>query len=441
MMRKLSTRLISISVMLALTFLIASAGTFAASKPVLRKGMNGSAVKTLQLNLKKLGFFSSSATGYFGSITESAVKKFQKKYKIPTTGVVATLTHSKLDALLKPKPDGLQTGNQGVKVTQLQTDLKTLGYMKVEPTGVFASITENALIQLQKKHGLEQHGVADTRTLSLIERLVEQEYGASRGGSRRKSFNPIEIEPMYEIKQEWISAIHKEPYIDGVGKYQGVVFHYTDNPRGYARSEANFVITNWHNAFVHEFIDADEIIQVADPDYKAWGAGKYANDMFIHLELCHESNKHDFDISYRKIIRRTAEYLYINQLGVSPAKSDGTGTLWSHIDVTRYLGGTNHTDPIEYLAKWGVKWSDVIRDVTDEYGSIATAYATEEIVSGESENAGAISDENDDTDENAITEENASADKNAGTDENVIINEDTDAEENQFPVENQVPQN
>ncbi len=389
MMRKRTIRLISISIILVLTFLVASSGTLAASKPTLRKGMSGSAVKTLQLNLKKLGFFSAAATGYYGDLTVTAVKKFQKKYKIPTTGVVATLTHSKLDSLLKPKPKpapppkpkpaGLQQGNLGDEVAQLQLDLKTLGYMKADPTGEFDTLTENALMQFQKKFGIEQHGVADVTTLELIDRLLEQDTLSSRGGGERENSNPIYVIPLYEIKKDWVSGVYQAPYIDGVGKYQGVVFHYTDNPGGTALSETEYVKGNWRNAFVHEFIDADEIIQVADPDYKAWGAGQYANDKYIHLELCHERTQTDFDISYRKIVRRTAEYLFMNQLGVSPAKADGSGTLWGHMDVTRYLGGTDHSDPVEYLAKWGITWSDVIEDVTAEYNAIAFAGAPEAI--------------------------------------------------------------
>ncbi len=387
-MRKRSIRLISIGIILVLTFLIASSGVFAASKPVLKKGMSGSAVKTLQLNLKKLGFFSASVTGYYGDITVAAVKKFQKKYKIPVTGVVATLTHSKIDSLLKPapapapkkpKPEGLQTGSSGDEVTQLQHDLIALGYMKAAPTGEFGPLTENALMQFQKKYGIEQHGVADTVTLDMIRRLLEQDTLSSRGGGERGNTVRVEITPMYEVKKEWIGELPQAPYIDGVGKYQGVVFHYTDNPGDNARIEANYVKENWNDAFVHEFIDANEIIQVADPDYKAWGAGQRANDKFIHLELCDAATQSEFDISYKKIVRRTAEYLYINQLGVSPAKPDGSGTLWGHIDVSRYLGGTNHVDPIEYLAKWGKTWSDVIEDVTNEYISIASMGSPEEI--------------------------------------------------------------
>ncbi len=399
MMRKRTLKLIAISVILIFTFSMASSSVFAASKPVLRKGMSGAAVKTLQLNLQKLGFFSGNATGYFGDITVTAVKKFQKKYNIPVTGVVATLTHNKIDSLLKPKkptkpieppkpkPEGLQTGNSGDGVAKLQGDLKTLGYMKVEPTGQFGPMTEYALIQFQKKYGIEPHGVADTITLAMIDRLLEQQAHSSRGGDERGNSIRAAITPLYAVKKEWISELPQIPYIDGVGQYKGVVFHYTDNPGDSARKETDYMKENWENAFVHEFIDAKEIIQVADPDYKAWGAGQYANEKFIHLELCDASTQSEFDISYKKIVRRTAEYLYINRLGVSPANPDGTGTLWAHIDVTRYLGGTDHTDPIAYLAKWGKSWADVIDDVTREYASLERSSSpngiiTEEIPAG-----------------------------------------------------------
>ncbi|NMA33007.1 MAG: peptidoglycan-binding protein, partial [Clostridiaceae bacterium] len=177
-MKKHKQLKVLICIILLLSFLASSAVAFAASKPVLRKGMKSEAVKTLQKNLKKLGFFNTEPTGYFGEITLAAVKKFQKKYNIPTTGVVATLTHAKLDQLLskteKPKPAGLKQGSTGNEVRKLQEDLNTLGYMKVKPTGHFGPITESALIQLQKYYEIEPHGVADKTTLSLIERLIKQ---------------------------------------------------------------------------------------------------------------------------------------------------------------------------------------------------------------------------------------------------------------------------
>ena len=112
--------LVLVSIILLLSFLTSSTCAFAASKPVLKKGMRSEAVRTLQANLKKLGFFHVEPTGYFGDITLASVKKFQKKYNIPTTGVVASLTHAKLDQLLraaeKPKPEGLSQGASGSSV-------------------------------------------------------------------------------------------------------------------------------------------------------------------------------------------------------------------------------------------------------------------------------------------------------------------------------------
>jgi len=292
-----------ITIVLLFSILTSSTCVFAASKPVLRKGMRGEAVRTLQINLKKLGFFNAEPTGYFGDITYAAVKKFQKKYNIPTTGVVASLTHAKMDELLKDRkkslPDGLTQGATGSEVKKLQEKLNLLGYMKVTPTGNFGPITESALVQLQKYHGMEPHGVADKETLSLIDRLVGQIEHSSRGSGTGTDI-PVKIKPLYKVKTEWIPDLPKAPYLKGIGKYEGVVIHYTDSPGDNARMEANFVRTNWQNAFVHEFIDADEIIQVADPDYKAWGAGQAANDRYIHLELCHEYTRSDFEASYKK---------------------------------------------------------------------------------------------------------------------------------------------
>ncbi len=423
-MRKRLIKLLSFGLILLLSFSIIPTGTYAASsRPILKSGMSGSPVKTLQSNLKKLGFFSSAATGYYGDLTVAAVKKFQKKYGIPATGVVATLTYNKLDALLKPKapskastkttskpaqkpapkpvktePAGLKRGSAGQQVTNLQNDLKLLGYMKAAPTGGFGPITENAVYQLQKYYGLKPNGIADDKTLSVINRLLGRNNNASRGGDSDRgdmdrgdagsgaagTVNTFQgsivqnvIDPLYKVTKEWIPGIPQIPFLKGVGKYDGVVIHYTASPGDNARMEAEHERKYWSRAFVHEFIDPGEIIQVADPDYKSWGVGESGNDRFINLELCDASNRVNFDVSFDKITQRAAEYLYARQLGVSPAKADGTGTLWGHFQVSEYLGDTNHSDPVAYLAKWGKSWNDVIRIVTEKYDALASGQSLE----------------------------------------------------------------
>ena len=176
----------------------------------------------------------------------------------------------------------------------------------------------------------------------------------------------------YPVKKQWIEGIPSNPYRNGVGAYEGVVLHYTDNENDTAQKEADYAKENWEqrHVFVHEFVDAKECIQTANPDYKAAGAGRNANERFTHIELCHANNKKEFEDSFDKQMERAAEYLANRKLGVTPAKPDGSGTLWSHADVTHYLGGTDHLDPEPYLKKWGKTWQDAIDQVAYYYDQL-----------------------------------------------------------------------
>jgi bifunctional autolysin len=174
----------------------------------------------------------------------------------------------------------------------------------------------------------------------------------------------------YPVVIDWIPGLPQIPYRNGVGCWEGVVMHQTDNPSDTARSERAYEAGTFENAFVHEFIDPNEIIQVANPSYLAYGAGPNANPRFIHLELCSNRTAEEFARSFDSWCRRAAVYLAMRGLGVTPARSDGTGTLWSHYDVTRYLGGTDHTDPIGYIRSWGKSWQDVVDTVQHHYNAI-----------------------------------------------------------------------
>jgi len=59
---------------------------------LLRKGMRSQEVKNLQERLRDLGFFEHEPTGFFGEITEEAVKKFQKSKNLEVDGIVGPNT-------------------------------------------------------------------------------------------------------------------------------------------------------------------------------------------------------------------------------------------------------------------------------------------------------------------------------------------------------------
>ncbi|WKZ26355.1 MAG: GC-type dockerin domain-anchored protein [Candidatus Paceibacterota bacterium] len=67
---------------------------------ILRVGSDNENVRQLQVNLKRLGYFPAevSETGFFGSITEEAVRKFQIARSIPVSGIADSVT---LGALMK----------------------------------------------------------------------------------------------------------------------------------------------------------------------------------------------------------------------------------------------------------------------------------------------------------------------------------------------------
>jgi peptidoglycan hydrolase-like protein with peptidoglycan-binding domain len=58
---------------------------------------DGSDVLELQKRLATLGFFSTAPSGYFGSVTEVAVEKFQTAHGIAATGYVGSTTRAALN--------------------------------------------------------------------------------------------------------------------------------------------------------------------------------------------------------------------------------------------------------------------------------------------------------------------------------------------------------
>ncbi|TYR81663.1 peptidase [Priestia megaterium] len=76
----------------------ASNGNSVNTSSVLRQGMSGSAVSSLQQKLKSKGFFSAGVTGYYGSITTNAVKAFQRANSLAADGIAGPATLRKLNS-------------------------------------------------------------------------------------------------------------------------------------------------------------------------------------------------------------------------------------------------------------------------------------------------------------------------------------------------------
>ncbi|RMC48088.1 SLAP domain-containing protein [Lactobacillus sp. ESL0225] len=139
------------------------------------------------------------------------------------------------------------------------------------------------------------------------------------------------------------------------GKPEGIVIHETATPGASAYNEAIYFNREWKNmySYVHAFVDHDQVIQMMTPNYGVWGAGAIANNRYIQIELCQENTRAKFAKSVNNDAIYAAKLLHRYNIKPSNACNTGKGTVWSHHAVSRFLGGTNHTDPDDYFARWG----------------------------------------------------------------------------------------
>lgn len=157
---------------------------------VLKEGTSGSGVTKLQKDLKELGYFSVEPTGYYGSITKSAVHRLQGRYGLMQDGIAGPNTFSLIRNLFQSSAPTrsasnilLKEGMTGDNVTLLQQDLKALGYLKVNPTGYFGVLTKKAVESLQADHGLLKDGIAGAQTFAVIDGLTGRRETDSQAGT------------------------------------------------------------------------------------------------------------------------------------------------------------------------------------------------------------------------------------------------------------------
>ena len=159
----------------------------------LKLNSKGTDVRNLQQDLTTLGYYWAEITGNFGERTEAAVKRFQEENGLTADGVAGTKTLNAVAAAVArkggtPASGGnagttLKLNSQGTKVSQLQTDLKQLGYYYADITGNFGERTEAAVKAFQKAKSLTADGIAGTKTLNAIAVAVDKAGGSSSGSS------------------------------------------------------------------------------------------------------------------------------------------------------------------------------------------------------------------------------------------------------------------
>lgn len=151
----------------------------------------------------------------------------------------------------------------------------------------------------------------------------------------------------------------------------GIVIHETATPGATAENEYNFFNSADRNASAHGFVDWKEYIQTIPYDEVAWHAGYTANYQYIGIEMCHATNKVDFEKVWNNTIEIVVEIM--NRYGFS------VNDVTTHDEVSRRWGETDHTDPTGYFKKFGKTFDDFKRDLNARINGGLTMTQYEEL--------------------------------------------------------------
>ncbi|WP_154837953.1 GW dipeptide domain-containing protein [Staphylococcus sp. Marseille-Q1834] len=169
------------------------------------------------------------------------------------------------------------------------------------------------------------------------------------------------------IEEDYTSYFPQYGYRNGVGNPEGIVVHDTANDNSTIEGEINYMKNNYQNAFVHAFVDGNRIIETAPTDYLSWGAGPQGNERFINVEIVHT---HDYD-SFARSMNNYADYaatqLQYYDLQPNSAEYDGQGTVWTHYAISRYLGGSDHSDPHAYFQAHNYSYDELYDLINEKY--------------------------------------------------------------------------
>jgi len=200
----------------------------------LKAGMNGTAVRTLQRDLRTLGYYTGSVDGDYGEGTTAAVANFQHAHGLKADGIAGKATLNAIENALRggstgsaggstgganaPENYGKTASSTGYKtlssssssnsrsdVTALQSALSSTGYYNGVVDGSFGGGTEEAVRKYQRAAGLRVTGMAGPSTQRML-------YG---GTSESGSYSKLKLGSSGSSVKRLQYALYELKYYDG----------------------------------------------------------------------------------------------------------------------------------------------------------------------------------------------------------------------------------
>lgn len=194
----------------------------------LKVGSFGDKVTELQTRLTELGFYDGDITGYYGEMTESAYKSFQKAAGLyqdgiagedelsllyssdaPAGNVASVGTTNEADddtenttvetedtTTEETTEDNSSTYSNGDfhdEVLNIQNELAKLGYFNDDATGYYGDLTESAVVKFQQENGLVATGVVDEITYTTLFSTKALTNPDADNDERKTVYNPNKV--------------------------------------------------------------------------------------------------------------------------------------------------------------------------------------------------------------------------------------------------------
>ncbi len=207
-----------------------AAGAPALGGRLLRQGLRGSDVRTLQSDLSKVGY-KTGADGIFGPQTARSVRSFERHYHLQVDGIAGPAVVHELKSVLArsarravrvssaaPGARTLQEGMTGTDVSALQQDLTNAGY----PTSVdgdFGPATRASVLAFQQANGLAATGVFTAAELPMLQKAAASSATAgvatinSDGSATPPPGTPAQVAEVFAGANQIID----KPYVYGGG--------------------------------------------------------------------------------------------------------------------------------------------------------------------------------------------------------------------------------
>lgn len=161
----------------------------------------------------------------------------------------------------------------------------------------------------------------------------------------------------------------------GYNSAQYLTVHETANPGASAYNHVRLYGNgSWQYAVQYVMdLDGGTVYHCMEDNRKAWAVGN-GNSRCVNIELCHATNRADFNKQWDEAVKWCGDYL--NKRGW------GIDRLISHNDARMRWGGTDHTDPLEYFMQYGKSWNQFKAEVaaymkTGQVGGTVEQGATE----------------------------------------------------------------